>query len=85
MQKFLGQGLNLSLSSDNARSLTARPLRNSKQLSFGGGATYLVYGSSQARGQIGIIAAGPHLSHSRIQATSATCTTAHGNTKSVTH
>ena len=45
------------------------------------------YGGSQARGQIGVIAAGLHHSHSnaRIQATSATYTTDNGNTRSLTH
>ena len=49
------------------------------------------YGSSQARGQVAAIATGPHHSHSnarskpRVQAMSATYTTAHGNTISLTH
>ena len=44
------------------------------------------YGSSQARGPIGALA--PHLCHSHSNAgskVSATCTTAHGNTGSLTH
>ena len=48
--------------------------------------TLAAYGSSQARGQIGAAAASLHHSHSNgIQATSATYTTAHGNTRSSTH
>ena len=49
-------------------------------------ATPVAYGSSWARGQIGATAAGLHHSHSqrRIQATSVTYTTTHGNTGSLT-
>ena len=43
------------------------------------------YGGSQARGLIRVIAADLHHSHSQIQATSATYTTAHGNAGSLTH
>ena len=44
----------------------------------------MAYGSSQARGQIGAMAASLHHSH-RIRAASVTYTTAHGNTGSITH
>ena len=45
------------------------------------------YGSSQASGPIGATAAGPvpQPQQLRIQATSVTYTTAHGNTRSLTH
>ena len=50
-------------------------------------ATPAAYGDSQARGLIGAVAAGLRQSHSkcRIRAASATYTTAHGNTGSLTH
>ena len=47
------------------------------------GAAPAAYGGSQARVLIGAIAAG--LCHSQIQAASATYTTAHSNTRSLTH
>ena len=47
------------------------------------GATPTAYGSSQARGLIGAVAAGLHHSHSN--AISETSITAHGNTGSLTH
>ena len=45
----------------------------------------VAYGGSQARGRIGATAAGLGHSHSRIQAVSATYTTAHCNSRSLTH
>ena len=47
----------------------------------------VAYGGSQARGPIRAIATGLHHSHSNagIRAASATYTTAHGNTGSLTH
>ena len=45
----------------------------------------MAHGGSQARGPIGAVAVGLHQSHSnRIQASSATYTTAHGNAGSLT-
>ena len=46
----------------------------------------VAYGGSQARGQIGVVATGLHHSHKqlRIQAPSATYTTAHGSAGSLT-
>ena len=44
---------------------------------------YVAYGGSQARGPIGVVAAGLH--HSGIQATSVTYTIACGNARSLTH
>ena len=50
-------------------------------------ATPAAYGGSQARGLIGAVATGPCHSHGNmgIQAVSTTYTTAHGNTRSLTH
>ena len=47
----------------------------------------MAYGGSQARGRVGAVAAGLQHSHIErgIQATSATCTTAHGSTGSLSH
>ena len=47
----------------------------------------VAYGGSQARGLIGAAATGLHHHHSNVgfRATSATYTTAHGNTVSLTH
>uniref|UniRef100_A0A8W4FL86 Uncharacterized protein n=1 Tax=Sus scrofa TaxID=9823 RepID=A0A8W4FL86_PIG len=47
--------------------------------------THCSYGGSQARGRIGVVAAGLHHSHSRLRAASATYTTAYGNAGSLTH
>ena len=75
--KFLGQGWNLHHSSDNARSLMARPPGVSNQNNFNDNFFFLfsvigvTYGSFQAR--------------SWIRATSATCITAHGNAGLLTH
>ena len=47
----------------------------------------MAHGNSQARGRIGATAADLHHSHKQqgICAVSATCTTAHGNARSLTH
>ena len=45
----------------------------------------MAYGSSQARGRIGAVAAGLHHSHNNAGSTSATYTTAHGKAGSFTH
>ena len=49
------------------------------------GAAPMTYGGSQARGRIGAAAAGQPQPQHQIQAPSATYTTAHGNTRSLTH
>ena len=48
-------------------------------------AALVAYGGSQARGRIRAVATYPRATATRIRATSATYTTAHGNAGSLTH
>ena len=71
--KFPGQGLNQSHSSENVRSLTAEPPKNSNTFFFllfrAKKRTSTAYGSSQATGQFGATAAGQlYHSHSNSEA-----------------
>ena len=56
------------------------------EVTLSGGQECWKYGGSQARGQIGATAASLHQSHSNTRSKqSLTYTTAHGNTRSLTH